>query len=103
MAKRKGIVVREPIQVYLTQADRALLDRIASVGGLSRAEVLRRGIRRMSAELLGEEHPALKFLREMAAMPEPERSPPRDPSDIQERFEEVLMEAYLDTHEPEKG
>lgn len=37
--------VREPIQVYLTPRERAELDRAAREMGVSRSEVLRRGIR----------------------------------------------------------
>jgi len=37
--------VREPIQVYLTPEERAELDRAAAEQGVSRSEVLRRGIR----------------------------------------------------------
>lgn len=37
-------VVREPIQVYLTPEERAELDRAALAMGVSRSEVLRRGI-----------------------------------------------------------
>jgi hypothetical protein len=40
MAKK----VREPIQVYLTAEERAELDRAARQLGVSRSEVLRRGI-----------------------------------------------------------
>ena len=36
--------VREPIQVYLTPDERSKLDRVAVLLGVSRAEVLRRGI-----------------------------------------------------------
>ena len=36
--------VREPIQVYLTDAERAELDRLAGSLGVSRSEVLRRGV-----------------------------------------------------------
>jgi len=36
--------VREPIQVYLTAQERARLDRAAQELGVSRSEVLRRGI-----------------------------------------------------------
>lgn len=36
--------VREPIQVYLDRSERAELDRLATKLGVSRAEVLRRGI-----------------------------------------------------------
>ena len=36
--------VREPIQVYLSTAERDQLDRLASRLGVSRSEVLRRGL-----------------------------------------------------------
>lgn len=36
--------VREPIQVYLTDSERAELDRVAREMGVSRSEALRRGI-----------------------------------------------------------
>ena len=36
--------VREPIQVYLTDTERADLDRVAREMGVSRSEALRRGI-----------------------------------------------------------
>ena len=54
--------VREPVQVYLEAPDRALLERSALATGLSRAEVLRRGLHRFAAELLADESPALSFL-----------------------------------------
>lgn len=40
--------VREPIQTYLTPAERADLDRIAAALGVSRSEVLRRGIQALA-------------------------------------------------------
>lgn len=36
--------VREPIQVYLSSAERQRLERLASSLGISRSEVLRRGL-----------------------------------------------------------
>ena len=36
--------VREPIQVYLTRRERAALERLARRMGVSRSEVLRRGL-----------------------------------------------------------
>ena len=41
---KKPAAVREPIQVYLDRGERADLDRLARELGVSRAEVLRRGI-----------------------------------------------------------
>ena len=40
--------VREPIQVYLSTAERDWLDRLASRMGVSRSEVLRRGLAAMA-------------------------------------------------------
>ena len=53
--------VREPIQVYLSSEERAELDRTAKALGVSRSEVLRRGI-----EALGT-RPLSGLLREAAA------------------------------------
>ncbi len=36
--------IREPIQVYLTEEERAELDRLAAEMGVSRSEALRRGV-----------------------------------------------------------
>ncbi|MBI4421879.1 MAG: ribbon-helix-helix protein, CopG family [Gemmatimonadetes bacterium] len=44
MKRKRGNKVREPIQVYLTAAERAKLDRLAAELGISRAEALRRGL-----------------------------------------------------------
>lgn len=43
--------VREPVQVYLDPDDRALLLEIAERTALPQAEVLRRGLRRLAADL----------------------------------------------------
>ena len=40
--------VREPIQVYLSTAERERLDRVAGELGVSRSEVLRRGLERIA-------------------------------------------------------
>jgi hypothetical protein len=55
MTKRR--VVREPVQVYLAPEDKQLLEELAQRTGASQAEVLRRGIRRLSAELDRAERP----------------------------------------------
>ena len=90
--------VREPVQVYLARPDRTLLDRVAEKSGLSRAEVLRRGLRRLAAELLADEDPMSAFMREMA-----ESAWPGDkPTNVAQRHHEVLAEAYLDRHKPRK-
>jgi hypothetical protein len=40
--------VREPIQVYLSTTERERLDRLAAELGVSRSEVLRRGLERIA-------------------------------------------------------
>jgi hypothetical protein len=59
--------VREPVQVYLTPADRRLLREVAAASNMSGAEVLRRGLRRMAGEILGARSPAMRLLEEMNA------------------------------------
>src|SRR5438552_10498161 len=49
--------VREPAQVYLDEADRSLLEELAARTGFPRPELLRRGLRRMSDEVLTERVP----------------------------------------------
>ena len=53
--------VREPIQVYLTPEEREQLDRAARALGVSRSEVLRRGI-----SAVGTSHPGHGVLRDLA-------------------------------------
>jgi hypothetical protein len=53
--------VREPIQVYLTIQERAELDRASRELGISRSEVLRRGVEALRTRPLG------GLLRELAA------------------------------------
>lgn len=53
--------VREPIQVYMTSQERAELDRAAEELGVSRSEVLRRGVEAMRPRLLS------GLLRDLAA------------------------------------
>jgi hypothetical protein len=87
--KKTPAAVREPIQVYLTRHDRALLDRVAAKAGLSRAEVLRNGLRRYGAEVLAEAHPILQFLDEMS-----DGWPETMPTDVAARHDEILADTY---------
>jgi hypothetical protein len=60
--------VREPIQVYLAEEERRLLDRLARESGVSRAEILRRGIAAVAREQEPwEASPVLGFVRRVAA------------------------------------
>ena len=58
--------VREPVQVYLAADDSELLARVASDTGLSKAEVLRRGVRSFAREQ-GGASPMMRFVAESAA------------------------------------
>ncbi len=67
--------VREPIQVYLTDQERAQLDRAAKRMGVSRSEVLRRGIESIA------ERPLSGLLRDISAegYVRPATVPPGEP------------------------
>lgn len=82
--------VREPLQVYLDPDERGLLDRLARETGLSRAEILRRGLKSFAAEQRGKS-PMLEFMDSMAGA--------EFPPDMAERHDEYLAEAYLDRHD----
>jgi len=49
--------VREPVQVYLDAGDRDLLESLARSSGLSKAELLRRGLRQLGVRQLAEQAP----------------------------------------------
>jgi hypothetical protein len=55
--------VREPVQVYLEADDSSLLARLAATSGLSKAEVMRRGMRAFAREQ-DVESPMLRFVTE---------------------------------------
>jgi len=90
----RAATVREPIQVYLDRGERAILDRVAGQTGLSRAEVLRRGLRSYAAQQQGDEGPMERFMRELTATPWPP-----GPSDLALNHDKYLAEIYMDTHE----
>jgi hypothetical protein len=89
-ARKRSPAVREPLQVYLTADERRLLDRVAKHAGLSRAEVLRRGLRRFGAETLGGPHPGVEFLDAMA-----EGWPAAMPGDVAEQHDAYLRKEYV--------
>lgn len=94
--------IREPVQVYLEAPDRALLERSAVATGLSRAEVLRRGLHRFAAELLADESPALAFLESAVTV-----TPASVASDVAARHDEYLadweMASWGSTPAPKKA
>ena len=54
---KKPDSVREPVQVYLDIHDRSLLEAMAHQSSLSRAELLRLGLRRLSDEMSSKARP----------------------------------------------
>lgn len=86
---RNHKTMREPVQVYLTVNDRKLLREVAAQAGVSGAEILRRGLRRMAGEILAERNPALRLLEEMNAA----RWPEEMPSDVGRRHDTHLADA----------
>ena len=77
--------VREPVQVYLAPDDRDLLARLVEETGLSKAEILRRGVRSFARE-----HrvvsPMLRFATESDAVGWPE--------DVAMNHDATLAESY---------
>ena len=65
-APRPAAAVREPVQVYLAADDRDLLNRLAEETGLTKAEILRRGVRSFAREQTGTS-PMLRFVAESPA------------------------------------
>jgi len=78
--------VREPVQVYLDPDDKALLEEVARKTGLSQAEVLRRGVRRLSADLLAESRPGASLATLIGALGED----PLVPADLAARHDDYL-------------
>ena len=91
MSKSTRSAVREPVQAYLASDDAALLSRLAAATGLSKAEVLRRGIRAFAREQ-DVPSPMLAFIADQGGgLPDAERAP-TDQRPIDDR----LAEAYRD-------
>jgi hypothetical protein len=80
--------VREPVQVYLEADESALLARLASTSGLSKAEVMRRGMRAFAREQ-NIESPMLAFFAESATG--------AWPASVAADHDAVLAESYLGT------
>ena len=58
---KKAGQVREPVQVYLDAPDLDLLSRLGIQTGLAKAELLRRGLRRLAADELAVKKPGWSF------------------------------------------
>lgn len=78
--------VREPVQVYLDEADLARLDALVERSELSKAEVLRLGIRRLADEMLVEAKPGASLSVLTGALDDSPGVPP----DLAARHDEYL-------------
>lgn len=85
---RRAGLVREPVQVYLAPDDSALLNRLAEESGLSKAEILRRGVKSFAREQTGAVAPMLRYLAESSAAPWPSARVAVD-------HDAVLAESYV--------
>jgi hypothetical protein len=88
MPKRHRSEVREPLQVYLSPDERGLLDRLAADQGISRAEVLRRGIRAYAHEQAGSTSPVFDLMSVLSG--------DDWPADVAGHHDEHLSDAYRD-------
>lgn len=78
-------LAREPVQVYLAPDDSALLKHLTAESGLSKAEILRRGMRSYAREH-GELSPMLRFLAESGGE--------ESPAGVAADHDAVLADAY---------
>ncbi len=87
-AKRVGTgSVREPVQVYLTADDAQMLTRLAADTGLSKAEVLRQGLRSYArAHGQSGQSPMLRFIADSPAT--------GWPKDVAADLDKALAAAY---------
>ena len=76
--------VREPVQVYLDAQDLDLLKRLGDQTGLAKAELLRRGLRRLASSELTERAPGWSFDLLIGALGDDE------PTDLSARHDEYL-------------
>jgi hypothetical protein len=83
--------VREPLQVYLTGEERGLLDRLAEENGVSRAEILRRGLQSYAVEQAKGRSPVLDLARELEGADWPSGS--------SGRHDELLADTYREESE----
>jgi hypothetical protein len=82
---RSNSSVREPVQVYLAPDDRDLLARLVEETGLSKAEILRRGVRSFAREQRVTS-PMLRFVAESGEA--------GWPNDIAKSHDDALAASY---------
>jgi Ribbon-helix-helix protein, copG family len=82
--------IKEPLQIYMTSDERRLLDALSADTGLSRAEILRRGLRSFAAEQGGEGGPMQALLLSLRQAPWAR--------DVAADHDDQLARAYTDRH-----
>ena len=92
--KKSGMLgsVREPLQIYMASDERRLLDQLSEETGLSRAEILRQGLRQFAMQRAGSGGPMDTLMRSL-------REKPFSP-DIADSHDDHLARAYSDHHDP---
>jgi len=83
--------VREPLQIYMASDERRLLDQLSEEMGLSRAEILRQGLRQFAMQRAGSGGPMDTLMRSL-------REKPLSP-DIAHSHDDHLAHAYTDHHD----
>ena len=96
---RKPKGVKEPVQVYLDGPDRAILDQLSEAEGLSRAEVLRRGIRAYAASARATSSPLLALLDSIEAEARAAGVTSDEPFDPREHYSEHESRRWFGTAE----
>jgi hypothetical protein len=89
--RRARSQVSEPLQIYISTDERRMLDALAEETGLSRAEILRRGLKAFAAERAGEGGPMQELLLSLREA--------KWPTDIASHHDEHLARAYMDRHD----
>ena len=87
----KARPVREPLQIYMGSDERRLLDQLSGEMGLSRAEILRQGLRQFAMQRAGSGGPMETLMRSLRETPLA--------SDIADAHDDHLARAYSDEHE----
>ncbi|HYN81981.1 MAG TPA: CopG family transcriptional regulator [Gemmatimonadaceae bacterium] len=90
MNKRNPLRLSEPLQIYITADERRMLDNLSAETGLSRAEILRRGLRTFATQQAGDSGPMHELILSL-----------RDakwPVDIATDHDRHLTDAYTDRH-----
>ena len=96
MTKAGG--VREPVQVYLDERDRALLDAVAERAAVPKSEVLRIALRRLAAELPASARPGAALASLVGALD----AAAGVPADLAARHDEYLY-ARRAARKPARG